>query len=477
MITGTYWSILDDVSIRKIEETAIRLLVKSGARIEHEDLLSMLEESGCSIDRAALRAYFSEDLVRNVMSRIGEKNPKPVRIPVGWNPQWHMAHVGSQPHILDWPSCERRLATRQDVTNMAKMAHVLDEFTLVGKVLTCNEIDQRIEPLWAVLQIARITNKKIVGGEIFFPGYIEPLIHMGEVLTGKTWDHSLISECDFFTQPLIFERKQAECFIEKRKWKIPNIPGSMVIAGVSGPVTLAGSTALGLAELLAGWVLGYLIDPDLPVGGIIASGSLDMRTMNTVFASPEALLINVTTTNMVKRLYGIEIIPINSYTDCKVPGINATFQKMYGLLCAPFSKIHSIGTDGLLSAGQDYSPIQHILDNEMNKAIERFWGHFEVNDDTLAIEELEEVIKNNTTFLIQRHTLKHFKDEHWFPRWLDRSAWRGSEIEAETERDMLYRIDHYCQEAIRRYEQPEIDKLKIHELERIYINAEKKLLV
>jgi len=235
MITGEYWKIQDDQSIRKIEDVALRLLYKTGARIDHDYLLDLLEGAGCRIDRSTMHCYFVEKIINEVLSNISKKANFQVTIPAGWDSNWRLSHAGSQPHYFDWPSCERRLATKQDVIDMAKMAHGLREYEVIGKVLTCSEVDQRIEPLWAVLQFARITNKTIGGGEIFYADYIEPLVRMGEILSGKSNDAFLIASCDFFTQPLILERKQAECFIEKRKWKLPNVPGTMAVVGMTGP--------------------------------------------------------------------------------------------------------------------------------------------------------------------------------------------------------------------------------------------------
>ena len=476
MINGQLWKLLDDEEMRKIEGAALGLLVNSGARIEHDGLLDILESAGCRVDRTAMRCRFTEKLIQEAVSRVGGKPDMAVEVKAGWDPAWRMGHGGSFPHLLEWPSGERRLATRQDIHDMAKMAHTLDDFTTVGRVLTCAEVDPRVEPLWTTLALAQTTTKPIGAGEVYSADYLEYLVRMGEVLSGVPRDNSLIARCDFFIQPLILEPSQAACFVEKRRLGCANVPGTMTVAGLSGPVTPAGVVALSLAELLAGWTLGYLLNPELPVGGIIATASLDMRTMNACFSSPEAILQNVTTSNIARRLYGIAAHPIVSYTDCKVPGLKAAFDKMFGLLCAPFSNIRGIGACGLLSAGQDYCPVQHIIDIEMNKAVERYWGHFEVNDDTLAVDLLEKVMRApETNFLTADHTLDHCHQNLWTPRWLDRSLWRGGTEEKSEEAGMLKRIGDYCADAIRRYEPPELDAGKIRELEGIYQEAERKL--
>ncbi len=477
MKIGEIWKMHDDTALQQIDKAAVHLLTRGGCRIEHEGLLGMLEGSGCRVDASAMRCYFPERLIRDAIEHIAGQIDDGVEVRLAWNPQHHLGLGGSYPHLLEWPSGHRRLATKQDVVDMARMGHVLDEFDTIGRVLTCLEVDPRIEPLWTTLTLAQITDKPIGFGEIFYPEYIEPLARMGEVLSGTPGDTSLVAAGDFFISPLIFDRKQAECFLEKRRFGLKNAPGTMPISGMSAPVTIAGTVAVAVAELIAGWVLGYVVNPDIRAGGIVASGSLDMRTAAACFGSPEALLQDMTTVQVCRRLYNISIHAAIDYVDCKRPGFEAVFQKMYPLVASPFGTGLKIDGGGLLSAGQDYSPVQHILDAEMSKAIERFWGGFEVSEETLALDLIEEMMtKGTTNFLDTDHTLRHFRLEQWYPKWFDRSLWQGETFEIEAERKMLKRVDWYCRNAIERYEKPDIDQHKIDELQRIFFAAEREIL-
>lgn len=477
MISGEYWKLLDDAEIRKIDGAAVRLLERVGCRVDHEGLLKLLEGVGCRIDYVSQRCYFPEKVVRRVVGHVGGKPKMAFEIPAGWNPQHHLSHGGSYPHLLEWPSGERRLATRRDVVAMAKMAHVLPEFTHVGKVLTCCDVDQRIEPLWAALQLAKITDKPVGGGEIFHAHYIGPLVRMGEVLSGRANDTSLVAACDFFIAPLIMDRKQAECFIEKRRFEISNAPGTMPVTGMSSPVTLAGTVTVAVAELLAGWVMGYACNPTLKAGGIVCTGTLDMRTLAACFSSPEAKLQDAAVVNICRRLYGIPVGAAIGYVDAKRPGLEATIHKMLPLIGAAVGTGTHFHGGGLLSAGQDYSPVQHLLDAEVGMAVQRFWGHFEVNDETLALDLIEKIATSSKTdFLDTDHTLAHYRSEHWYPRWLDRRLWQGTEHELRSESETLARIDRHCKEAVVRYTPPAIDPSKIRELTKIFRAAEKSIL-
>ncbi len=477
MIYGELWRIQEDAALQQIDAAAIRLLEKSGCRIEHSGLLALLEGAGGRVDWATQRGFFPEKLVRKTLSKLGRPADLEVKIPTGWNPQPHLSHAGSFPHLLEWPSGERRLATKEDVVNMAKMAHVLEEFTLVGKVLTCHEVDQRIEPLWAALTIAQLTDKPIGGGEIFYSDYIAPLVRMSEVITGRPSDTSLVLPCDFFIAPLVLEAKQAACFLEKRRFKIENMPGTMPISGLSAPVTIAGTVTVGVAELMAGWVLGYLVDPTLPARGIVASGSLDMQTATACFGSPEALLQDITTAQLCRRLYGLEVIPACNYVDCKRPGLEAAFQKLLPLAAAPFGYGIAAAYDGLLSAGQDYSPVQHLLEAELQGAVIRFYGGFEVNEETIALPLIEQVLTGKSKdFLGSDHTLEHYRREQWYPKWFDRRPWQGKEYELMAEAKMLESIAIYIEQAIKSYQPPEVEQAKIKELRQIFLSYEREVL-
>ena len=146
MITGEYWKLQDDGAIEKIDRAAVQLLGESGARIVHDGLLDRLESAGCRIERSGMRCYFPEKLIRDAIAHFGGLISETVEIPVGWNPQRMLGLGGSFPHLLEWPSGKRRLATKQDVIDIARMAHALDE---IGCGRRCNWRRRPTRRSWA----------------------------------------------------------------------------------------------------------------------------------------------------------------------------------------------------------------------------------------------------------------------------------------------------------------------------------------
>jgi len=461
-LTGKLWRMLDDKALGAIADTAMQLVTRSGARIDHVEMLGMLESAGCRVDHAARRCYFTDTLIGNAVTAFARTpaNQDAAAAP-WWGSNFRLSQMGSHPHLVEWPHCRRRLATAQDVRDMAKLAHVADEFETVGQALTCAQIAPAIEPIWNAVTRFQITDKPLGGGEVLQPQTIAYLAQFGRIYSGRA-DNRFMAACDFSIAPLIFGNRGVQCMIEKSRFGVTHLPGTMPISGMSAPVTIAGTAAVAVAELLAGWAIYYVIDPSLPAGGIVASGSLDMRSSQVCFGSPEALLQDVATVEVCRRRFNMRVSAAVNYVDCKTPGIRAVYEKMLPLIAMPIMGHGHLMGDGLLSAGQDYSPVQHLLELDFLRGIGRFGEGFVVDDRTLALDVIEQVIRGeHDGFLETDHTMTHFRAEQWYPKWLARSAWAGDAVEQAAEAKMLDAVDAYCRDAIARYEPPAIDQDKL----------------
>ncbi len=78
-----------------------------------------------------------------------------------------------------------------------------------------------------------------------------------------------------------------------------------------------------------------------------------------------------------------------------------------------------------------------VLCDELIGMARRFGAGVQVNEDTIAVEVIKRSAKTSN-FLSEKHTMKHLKDEMWFPSLLERrseNVWRNEG--AETLQDRL----------------------------------------
>jgi trimethylamine---corrinoid protein Co-methyltransferase len=215
------------------------------------------------------------------------------------------------------------------------------------------------------------------------------------------------------------------------------------MAGVSGPVTLAGSAAVGNAEILAGIVINQLLEPGRPcVYNLGLAHIFDMKTAIAVTGGPEnAIFADLSA--VMGRFYGL---PSASWvsTESMSPDAQAAMEKMFGFASHWQAGVSNIWGVGQLESEITISPAQAVIDDEMIAYISRFRRGAEVSDDTLAVELIRKVGVAGS-FLEDQHTLERFRDELFMPKLLFRKrrpAWNQAgrptiEQRAEDQADKL----------------------------------------
>jgi len=472
------FSLLSDGELRQLSGAAFDLLGRVGMKVEHEEILAALARLGCQVDEAAFHVSFPSHVLEATLRHYGEGPVEQYEVePPGEDASWSLIG-GVQPHFLDWPAGRRRLATREDLLRLVKMAHVLPEFRAVGLPLVDCTAPQEIEPILSRALVMKHTDKPFAGSEVIHASNVKYLVELADIEAEGKARNTGVATCNFVIAPLRMARRACECVVEKFRFDIPFIAGTMPISGLSAPGTVAGTAAVALAEVLGCFVVARALRPDLPVGAIVASGSLDMRTARACFGSPEATLQDVACSQVAHRIWGVRRVgPAYGYIDAKTPGIQATYEKLFKMLIAfPFTG-NIGGWEGLLSAGQDYCPTQHMLDGEIASSIHRFKRGIEVNAETLALEVVEEVgLGSGKSFLEHDHTAAHARSEFWMPELLERTRWRGEAEELAAERELLERADAKWRAAVERYEPPDIPAEKLRAIDEVVERARRDLL-
>jgi len=100
--------------------------------------------------------------------------------------------------------------------------------------------------------------------------------------------------------PLRFSAEQADVIIEMASFHQPLVISTMVMAGSTGPVSLAGVAALQNAEILAGIVLAQLVSPGNPVVYGSTSAPMDMKTTISAVGAYETAMLSELTCKMAQ---------------------------------------------------------------------------------------------------------------------------------------------------------------------------------
>jgi trimethylamine--corrinoid protein Co-methyltransferase len=275
------------------------------------------------------------------------------------------------------------------------------------------------------------------------------------------------------TSPLTYRKHTIEGGLLFARAGFPQLICPGIFMGASGPVTLAGTLVQQTAEQLAGATLLQLAAPGVPVMFGSYAHLMDMRTATLSIGSIEIGLMGAALAQMA-RFYGLPCQTSFPWTDAKALGEQAGYEKGMQLVLCALAGCHMVSNGGGLEAERLWSPVQAVIDNELNGMVGRMLDGIRVTDETLAVGLIQQVGPLPGNFLKTHHTRTMWQQEQFVPRLSDRlgyESWlqQGSKGVADKARDL-------AREVIATHEVPPLPEEQDRELERILRAAEREKL-
>jgi len=202
-------------------------------------------------------------------------------------------------------------------------------------------------------------------------------------------------------------------------WGIPQCQGTTQIIGATSPVTLAGAIVLWLAEALMNITVIQLY---LPGSKVFLSGNFglfDMATTVSAIASPETCMCLAVEAQMGQRL-GLPTWGLAGASDSMMLDAQAGAESAFSILSQGLAGLNLIHDVGYLGAGMICSPEMLVMGDEICGMARHFLRGINIDADTLATEIIDEIGPGGN-FLQTLHTFKHFKNEAWFPKLMERN--------------------------------------------------------
>ncbi|MBN2290692.1 MAG: trimethylamine methyltransferase family protein, partial [Candidatus Glassbacteria bacterium] len=253
---------------------------------------------------------------------------------------------------------------------------------------------------------------------------------------------------------------------------LPQSIDTMPSAGTTAPATGAGTLALGLAETLAGLVLGYAVDRDAVLSLDFTGGYCDMKSLLFPYAGPDRLALLGGRIQLLRDFYGITCGVHGGKTNACEPGFQAGMEKASSTLFPLLCGASGIGTIGQVESGITYSPVQLVLDAECVRATRRTLAGFEVSPETLGLEAVRRVGPEGN-FIADPHTAMHFRREFWLSELTECLSWES--YSSRQVRGMERLAEERARQLMEQPLEPVLDDHQLAEIDRIVAHAEMKL--
>ncbi len=436
---------LSDEQVQKIHAASLEILEGKGVQLHLPAAIDLLKKAGAKVSDDNL-VHIPPKLVESALSTV----PKEVTLfdrygnpvmPLGAD-RCFFGPGSDCLNIIDHRTGERREPILQDVINGVTICDALPNIDFVMSMVLPTDVNKFMADTYQVEALLNHTSKPLIVVSYETEG-LEDAVAMAEAVVGSA--------------ETLRQKPILTCYINVVSGRVHNADGLQKLlylagkglpaiyipasnAGVTSPMTLAGALAFDNAGVLLGVVLSQLKREGAPmIVSAMNPISIDMQTMVGPYAFPEKGFMR-----SIAQRYGIPTFSLAGASDAKVVDQQAAAEAALTIMADVLMGGNIVHDLGYLESGLTYSFNQLAICDQIVDWVKTFFKGIEVNDETLALEDVARVGLNDT-FLKTKHTRKHYRN-YWYPGLFERGNY--SDWERNGSRPLVHRAAVRVQEIL-----------------------------
>jgi len=428
----TIFNLLTPDELDEIHYASLEVLERTGLHIRHPEALELLDGAGAHIEDE-LRVRVPSDLVKKALQSAPERvvlaNRNGQRTICLEKRKSYFGLGSDLEFTIDLETREHRMTVLDDVARCAKVADALPHIDFIMSQGLASDVHHKMTEISQFDAMICNSTKPMILTSFTEMEVLEATYEMACAVRGggkELRKNPYIMIYGQFISPFEHHKEGLERLLFCAEKRIPIIYVPTIMAGASGPVTLAGSLVVANAECLAGLVIHQLKSPGAPFvyGGCVQS--FDMRSMSIPYGSPEWRLGDAVLSQLSQR-YGLPVFGTAGCTDSKTVDGQAAMEASSSLLFTALCGTNIIHDVGYLESGLCGSLDFLVMCNEMIGSTRRILNGIRIDRESLAVDLIDKVGPGKH-FTEEKHTYEHFKKEMWYPGLIDRndfSTWKA----------------------------------------------------
>jgi trimethylamine--corrinoid protein Co-methyltransferase len=419
------YKILNTRQIDRIHAATLELLETVGVNVRHPGARDMMAAAGCTV-REDGTVFIPGQLVTDaiqsapstviIYNRLGEKTLQLE------DRRIHFGLGTDLAKIYDLETGQIRESRMKDVQTAVRIADALAEIDFIASYVVPNDSPPNLMYLDAFKAQLEYSTKPI----FFTAAGLEDIRLIEEMAVAVAGGRDNLRRKPFLihycepTSPLVHSSGAVDKLLFCADHHIPVTYTPGMMAGATGPVTLAGALALGNAEALSGLVMHQLRSTGAPIISGIGMAVMDMARATCIYGCPEYRLILSACADLYHH-YKIPVWGTAGVTDANCLDLQAGMDWGDSLLLNAMAGVNLIHDVGYMGQGLIGHPAALVVCDEMISRTKRFLRGFDLDDNHLDLDTIRQVGAGGS-FLSARQTVRMFRSEHWYPNLCNRDS-------------------------------------------------------
>lgn len=414
-----------------LHEASMEIMSRTGMRFFEQQALELFKKGGAEVtdgNLVCIPSKLVEWAIQTVPKNIPifDRTGRPVM-----NLGKYRSYYGPGSDcmsIYDLDTGEHRKAVLQDVINGVRLVDALPNFDFVMSMFLPSEVPEESYERHQMAIMFQESTKPIVFVGIEANSTVFA-VKMAEMVAGgekQLQRYPFIINYVNTVSSFQHNAESVKRLLYAAERNLPTIYAPGNNRGMTAPMTIAGSLALGNAGQLAGLVLSQLKREGSPFLRSDPSGGLmDMKTMVSLYGAPESGSFGWD----LAHYYDIPTFGAAGSSDAKIFDAQAAAEAvltLYENTLNGANLIHDIGyLDSAMTGSLEFVYFNH----EIIGWLKRYFDKIIINENTLALDLIHEIGPDGD-FIEADHTYKHVRED-WqptifdrfdYPRWFDQGS-------------------------------------------------------
>jgi trimethylamine---corrinoid protein Co-methyltransferase len=423
----SFAELLTQEQVERVHEASLEILEEVGLMVRHGPARDLFRAHGCDVDSETNRVKFPRAIVEKYRKvypptfTFGGRDPKYDKTIPDHSPV--IVTGSSAPNILDPVTGEDRRSVSADIVRIAHLIHELPAYDMFSVSVLADDApdDQftlaRLYPaLKYCMKPIRITSKDLPDAK-----EILQLVYLVAGSEEAYREHPFITHhyCPVVS-PLTMDHLSTEAVMYFAEEGLPVYPTIVPNAGLTSPMSLAGTVAQGNAEFLAAATLMQMVREGTPLIYATLPTVADMRTGAYASGGIECGMLHMAHAQMA-HFYNVPCGGYVGLTNSKVNDAQSGYETGLSTMAGLLAGMDMMNMGGLVEALKTFDFAKAVIDDEIAQMLKRMKRGLEFSEENLAVDVIKKIGPGGS-FIVEPHTMKRMKTAGLLTKLSDRDT-------------------------------------------------------